>query len=100
MPLAPEADPTDGRLDLALVTEADRDGILEYLDQRLHLASGTLPPLRCVRAQRIRLEVPAGSRVHVDDRAWPEARDLAEPLELEVRCVPGVVAWRGRPIVN
>jgi diacylglycerol kinase (ATP) len=96
IPLAPQADPSDGLLDLALVAEADRDGILEYLDQRLHLASGVMPRLRSVRARGIRLQVPAGARLHVDDGEWPEGRDSHEPLELDVRCLPGAVSLRGR----
>jgi diacylglycerol kinase (ATP) len=96
IPLAPEADPSDGLLDLVLVSEADRDGILEYLDQRLHLASGVMPRLRSVRARGIQLEVPPRARVHVDDREWPEGRGEEEPLELDVRCLPGAVSLRGR----
>ena len=96
IPLAPEADPSDGLFDLALVTEADRDGILEYLDQRLHLASGVMPGLRPVRAREIQLEVPPRARVHVDDSEWPEGRDDRDPLELDVACLPGAVSLRGR----
>ena len=61
VPLAPEADPSDGLLDVVLVTDADRDGILEYLDQRLHLASGVMPPLRTARAREVRLGSRPGS---------------------------------------
>ena len=96
VPLAPEADPSDGLLDLTVVTEADREGTMEYLDQRLHLASGVMPQLRSVRAREIQLEVPARARIHVDDREWPEGRDIHLPLELNVRCLPGAVSLRGR----
>jgi diacylglycerol kinase (ATP) len=96
IPLAPQADPSDGLLDVALVTEADRDGILEYLDQRLHLASGLMPRLRSVRAREIRLEVPPGTRLHVDDGEWPDGRENHEPLEINVSCLPGAVSLRGR----
>ena len=77
-----------------VVTEADRDGILEYLDQRLNLASGVMPPLRSVRARRIELAAPAGVRLHVDDREWPDDRDPDEPIDLEVRCLPAAVRMR------
>ena len=94
VPLAPDADPSDGLLDLVLVTDADRDGIADYLDQRLHLASGVMPPLQTVRARDVRLRVPAEVRLHVDDEEWPEGRDLAEPIDVEVRCLPGAVRMR------
>jgi diacylglycerol kinase family enzyme len=94
VPLAPAGDPSDGLLDVVLVTDADRDGILEYLDQRLNLASGVMPPLRTARARVIDLAVPAGTRLHVDDREWPPGRDLDEPIELTVRCLPGAVGLR------
>ena len=94
VPLAPAGDPSDGLLDVVLVTDADRDGILEYLDQRLNLASGVMPQLRTARARVIDLAVPAGTRLHVDDREWPSGRDLDEPIELEVRCLPGAVVLR------
>jgi diacylglycerol kinase family enzyme len=95
VPLAPDADPSDGLLDVVLVTDADRAGVLEYLDQRLNLASGVMPPLRSVRARDIGLEVPAGVRCHVDDREWPDGRDPRRQLELEVECLPGAVRMRG-----
>ncbi len=40
VPLAIEADPSDGLLDVVLVTEADRDPIVEYLEGQHRLASG------------------------------------------------------------
>lgn len=95
VPLAPGADPSDGLLDVVLVTDADREGILEYLDQRLNLASGEMPPLRTARARAIDVAVPPGTRLHVDDREWPSGRDLDAPIELEVRCLPGAVRMLG-----
>jgi diacylglycerol kinase family enzyme len=95
VPLAPDADASDGLLDIVLVTDADRDGILDYLDQRLNLASGIMPPLRTARARLVGLTAPPGSLIHVDDREWPEKRDLDEPVALEVRCLPGAVRMLG-----
>jgi len=43
VPLAPQADPSDGRIDIVLIGAADRGALLDYLDERLHLASGRLP---------------------------------------------------------
>jgi diacylglycerol kinase family enzyme len=100
VPLAPEADASDGLLDIVLVTDADRDGILDYLDQRLNLASGVMPPLRTARARAVELTAPPGPRLQVDDREWPEGRDLDEPIELEVRCLPGAVRMLAAPSVD
>lgn len=96
VPLAPDADPSDGLLDVVIVTDADRAAILDYLDQRLHLASGEMPPLRSVRARDVRLAIPAGIELHVDDRAWsPHGRDAGAPLNVEVACLPGAAKMRG-----
>lgn len=95
VPLAPDADLSDGLLDVVLVTDADRAAVLEYLDERLHLASGEMPPLRSVRAREVRLGVPGGIRLHVDDREWPASRDATQPLDIEVDCLPGAARMRG-----
>ena len=94
VPLAPDADPSDGLLDVVLVTDADRSGILDYLDQRLNLASGVMPPLRTTRASATQVQAPAGVRLHVDDREWPESGPLEEPMAFEVRCIAGAVRLR------
>ena len=95
IPLAPDADPTDGMLDVVLIGEADRDGILGYLDQRLNLASGVMPAVRTARARRVTITLPPGKRLHVDDGEWPGDRDLREPIDLEVRCLPRAARMRG-----
>jgi diacylglycerol kinase (ATP) len=95
IPLAIEADPSDGLLDLVVVTRSDRDALLEYLDQRLHLAGGEMPPLRSVQVRRVELGVPPGAHLHVDDREWLMDRDEGEPIELDVRSLPGAVKMRG-----
>lgn len=91
VPLAPDADPSDGLLDLVMIRDEDRDGILEYVDRRLHLASGVMPPLRTERADRFELVAPAGVRLHLDDKPWPDDEPLSEPMDLDVRCRPGAV---------
>jgi diacylglycerol kinase (ATP) len=95
VPLAPDADLSDGLLDVVLVHDSDRPAILEYLEERLHLASGEMPPLRVVRAREIRLGVPAGIGFHVDDREWPESRVGAEALDVDVDCLPAAARMRG-----
>ena len=95
IPLAPDADPSDGLLDVVIVTEADVPEILGYLEERLHLASGEMPELRSVRARDVRITVPAGVRLHVDDATWPDARDPYESIDLEVRTLAGAARMRG-----
>lgn len=89
VPVAPAADPSDGLLDVVLVGEAERQSLIDYLDDRLHLSSGRLPDTRRVTGRVIELEAPAGVRIHLDDRLWPKADPLRKPKRVEVRCLPG-----------
>ena len=89
VPLAPNADPSDGMLDLVCIAEADRAALSDYLEMRLRFSGGALPELAGMRAVSVRLGAPAGERLHLDDGAWPSGEPLGEPLELEVRCLPG-----------
>jgi len=95
LPLAPEADPGDGRLDLVLIGAADREALLAYLESRLHLASGQLPNLKVVRARRIEMIAPAGVRYHLDDQVWPSDDPLAEAASLSVSCLVGAATFVG-----
>ena len=98
VPLAPNADPSDGMLDLVCIAEANRQALGDYLEMRLRFSGGALPELACLRAAAVRLVAPAGERLHLDDRAWPSTEPLGGPHAMEVRCLPGaatVVA--GRP---
>jgi diacylglycerol kinase (ATP) len=88
VPIAAEADPADGMLDLVLIGDEDREPLLAYLENRLHRASGQMPRLRAVRAKRMTLVAPAGVRLHLDDAAWPTNRPLTDPARLAVRCLP------------
>ncbi len=97
IPIAPEADPTDGLLDVVLIGEAERQSLLDYLDGRLALASGPLPELRRLRGRVIELEAPAGVRMHLDDRLWPKAAPLRRPKRLKVRCHPGAATLISPP---
>jgi diacylglycerol kinase (ATP) len=95
VPLAPEADPSDGLLDVVLIGEEDRDAVLAYLEKRLNLASGAMPSLRTARAKRVELVAPIGVRLHVDDNGWPTDDALEEPMSLEVRCQADAVTMVG-----
>lgn len=64
--LAPDADPTDGYLDLVLVGENERPRLRRYLADRVagHEATIHLPTHR---VQRVTM-IAAGAEVHIDDR--------------------------------
>jgi len=83
--LAPDIAPTDGMLDVILVTTAERDKLNESLAtwQRGDLAH---PDLRRVRAREIDMRW-GGFEVHFDDEPWPAGNDeppALAPIELRV----------------
>ncbi|HET7728082.1 MAG TPA: diacylglycerol kinase family protein [Candidatus Limnocylindrales bacterium] len=91
IPLALDARPDDGLLDLVLVDEADRDRLVGYAQGRLETAAATLDPLPIVRGRAIRIDAPAGVRLHVDDEAFEVA--AGEPARLEIRVLAGVCRY-------
>lgn len=95
VPLAPDADPSDGLLDVVLIGVEDRGPMLDYLEKRLNLASGVMPALRTARTERLELVAPAGVRLHVDDRVWPTGEPLSDATRLEVRCRAGAATMIG-----
>ncbi len=97
VPLAPAASPCDGLLDLVLVSDAERESLLAYLENRLHFAGGQLPALRVTQARGVEVEAPAGVRLHLDDRNWPSARPLANAAALSMRCLAGATTFVGTP---
>jgi hypothetical protein len=68
--LAPEADPTDGLLDVVLLSEKDRAEFREHLRSFFPGHNGA-PALTVERARRIELAWD-GFDVHIDDEPWPE----------------------------
>lgn len=66
--LAPEADFSDDRLDVVIVTNAERKVLAEYLEERL--AGGAAPPPLTVRRGK-QVTLHASPReLHVDDAPW------------------------------
>ena len=68
--LAPQADPSDTLLDIALVRPEDRDAIADAVERR---ATGTTSPSHAViRARTVKVSwEPAIA--HVDDAGWPDS---------------------------
>jgi diacylglycerol kinase (ATP) len=76
LPLAPEADCGDGLLELVLIRDDDRAGLVAYLSERLRGLDPEPPELPTYRGARIVLGPPAGTtRLHADDRFWPKEAD-------------------------
>lgn len=73
IPVAPEADPGDGLLELTLIRESHRSGLVAYLDARLEERRAELPALDVRRAREIVLRPPGAAPFHCDD----------EPVRLE-----------------
>jgi len=76
--LAPDSEPSDGQLDVVLVTEAERARLLEYLakwqDNRERLA---VLPTR--QGRRLQIEW-TGFELHIDDKLRP--KEDADPEEI------------------
>jgi len=97
LPLAPDAYPGDGLLDLVLLGNDDRESLRTYLETRLHLASGQLPELRVMRAKEVEIVTPGDVRWHLDDQSWPSKDPLPESASVTVRCLAGAVSFVSSP---
>jgi diacylglycerol kinase (ATP) len=67
VPLAPHADPSDGLLDLVLMSAARRDELIDYVAGRLRDSAAELPELSVERGRHLRLRSVAGLPLHVGD---------------------------------
>jgi diacylglycerol kinase (ATP) len=86
VPLAIDADSTDGRLEIVRIADSDRAALIDYLDRRLRQASAALPSLTTVQVESLEIVAPPGIPLHLDDRPWPDADSGDEPLALTVSC--------------
>jgi diacylglycerol kinase (ATP) len=75
--LAPDSKPGDGHLEVVLVTEAERDRLVKYLEtwQQNRERLAVLPSHR---GTSLRLEW-TGFELHIDDKLWPQKEDAAKP---------------------
>jgi diacylglycerol kinase (ATP) len=92
--LAPDASPGDGRLDVVLVTEAERATFSAYLDDRIAGRNGHAPRLPRWRGERVRLrwDSPLG---HLDDKPLPrrKGKNADAPLDLEIGVERGALRF-------
>jgi diacylglycerol kinase (ATP) len=87
VPVAPDARPGDGLLDLALVRAGDRPTLMDYANARLEHRSPSALDLEVRRATRIELAVPPEWPFHLDSewvRAPAERYSLSVGPGLEV----------------
>jgi diacylglycerol kinase family enzyme len=68
--LAPDADPSDGTLDVVLVSDDQKTRLSEYLARRI-AGKKEHPRLDTHRVRHMRIECDE-TRVHIDDEVWPE----------------------------
>lgn len=74
-PLAPDADPGDGLLDVVQIRADDRAALVSYFDARLRDLEPPPPPLPPRRGERVMIRPPGDCRLHVDDELWPGEPD-------------------------
>ena len=93
VPLAPDADPGDGQLDVVLIGPADRDALLEYLDGRLHESAAELPRLPIERGRHLMLVRVGGTLLHVGDELLEPPADLlaGQRATYDILLQPGVL---------
>jgi diacylglycerol kinase family enzyme len=80
--LAARADPGDGRLDIVLVTERERELLDQYLAAEERGDSGA-PALPARRGRNLQIEW-SGFAVHIDDRPWPTRRRRSRESAIEI----------------
>jgi diacylglycerol kinase family enzyme len=71
LPLAPDADPGDGLLDLVLVGPEQRHRLARLAEP----PGAPHEPLSVVRGRRLTIRVPPGVPLHLDDDPWEPASD-------------------------
>jgi len=91
--LAPEADPTDGLMDVVLVTTETRADLDRYLARR-QIGETRPVPLPVERGKHLTLTW-TGSAVHMDDKVWPGPKHAIPPgpAEISVRVDPGALVF-------
>ena len=82
--LAPEADPSDGLLDVVLIGADEREKLAVYLADRLSGLSDP-PRWRTRRGRNLQLRCEKAD-LHIDDKVWPGSvsSDAASPILVDV----------------
>ncbi|CAN5537502.1 diacylglycerol kinase family lipid kinase [soil metagenome] len=73
LPLAAEADPGDGFLDIVMVSERERESFISYLDGYIE---GKTPPLDLAVRKGRHVQIFWDNHlIHIDDELWPDPED-------------------------
>jgi diacylglycerol kinase family enzyme len=75
--LAPDSKPGDGHLEVVLVTEAERERLVKYLESWQENRE-RLAVLPSHRGKSLTLEW-TGFELHIDDKLWPQKGERAKP---------------------
>ena len=70
IPLAPAADPGDGRVDVVRVREVDRLPLLDYVEARLRGEPAEIPALAVDRGHAVSLRAARRASIRADDELW------------------------------
>jgi diacylglycerol kinase family enzyme len=89
-PLAPDADPGDGLLEVVLLGESERPQLLAYFAERLRDVDPPPPDLPGRRGRTIAFSAPADVRLHVDDELWPEDQRTRRSGDIVVEIGPSL----------
>ncbi|HET9220017.1 MAG TPA: diacylglycerol kinase family protein [Terriglobia bacterium] len=93
--LAPDANPADGLLDLALFYEGQRDDLIDWLIETGKSNSPPTPPSIIPRGRRLELQLQ-GHRVHIDDEVWSPPNPTSLPIEVTASINGDSLAFLGR----
>jgi diacylglycerol kinase family enzyme len=88
--LAPQADPSDGLLDVAMVTTGERLALNDYLGKKPD-DRRKAPPFTVHRGKHLRIQ-GIGAEFHLDDQPWPEKSDSG-PYTLDVHVKRGAISF-------
>ena len=94
VPLAPDADPGDGLLDVVLVPDAQREELLEYVGERLREVAAELPELPIHRGRHLRLRSVEGLPLHVGDSVFVPPDGHSATQWYDVLLKPGALLLR------
>ena len=93
--LAPDANPADGLLDLALFYEGQRDDLIDWLIETGKCDSPPRPPLTVPRGRRLEFQLQ-GHRVHIDDEVWSPADPSSSTIEVTASINGDSLTFLGR----
>jgi len=96
--LAPDANPSDRLLDLALFYEGQQEDLIHQIVGNGKGASSPLTPPRVVHRGRLLEMELQGLPVHIDDEAWPEqdSQSFSSPIEITASIKGDSLAFLGR----